>query len=226
MAKKWKYEIGKRTIPLLLRLLASTWKVEEESVDEKVKAILSGEEPAVIAFLHGRMFPIWYRFRGGAFGGVISSSRDGELLSHYLKNRLGYHEILRGSSSRGGREVLEQMVELLESKSCMVTPDGPRGPMGEPKVGGLVAAQRSGRGVLVVNWSSNRSWHFKKSWDQMELPKPFSKIKFRYCIFHTSKKIEKINEKTLNKFKQTLHNPEFFPPSNRVEGNVIPGEVS
>ncbi|MCB0711174.1 MAG: DUF374 domain-containing protein [Ignavibacteriae bacterium] len=223
MVKKWKYEIGKWTIPLLLRLLAFTWKVEDESRGEEVEAILSGEEPAVIAFLHGRMFPIWYRFRGGAFGGVISSSRDGELLSTYLKKVLGYRDILRGSSSRGGREVLEQMVELLEGKSCLITPDGPRGPMGEPKVGGLVASQRSGRGVLVVNWSSNRNWRFK-SWDQMELPKPFSRIKFRYCIFENFNTNKEISKENLNAFKQALFNPELFSPSAHPQGKVVSGE--
>jgi lysophospholipid acyltransferase (LPLAT)-like uncharacterized protein len=165
-----------------LRALASTWRVQEEVPDDCM-SILKGEEPAVIVFWHGGMLPVWFRFRNRNYSALVSGSRDGEILSNYLQRSLGYTTI-RGSSSRGGSEALAEIVEALCTRSCLITPDGPRGPVHEAKAGALIAAQRSGRKVLVAGWSSSSSWRFR-SWDSMRVPRPFARIKFRYCIFDT-----------------------------------------
>ncbi len=202
MMRKWRYRIGRLVLPGVMRLLSATWKIEEEGREE-VESVLSGEEPAVIAFLHGRMFPVWYRFRGGRFGAVVSGSRDGELLTRYLKKGLKYISVLRGSSSRGGSEVLEEMVRLLAHTSCLITPDGPRGPAGEPKVGALLAARRSGRRVVVVTWKAERSRRFK-TWDRMEIPRPFSRIKFRYCTIKNHPQKGQIKQEELVELQKLL----------------------
>jgi lysophospholipid acyltransferase (LPLAT)-like uncharacterized protein len=164
----------------VLRTLASTWRVEEE-VPEDCRSILEGEVPAVICFWHGGMLPVWYRFRNRGYSALISGSRDGENLSNYLERSLGFTTI-RGSSSRGGSEALAEIVEALRTRSCLITPDGPRGPAHEAKAGALIAAYRSGRQVLLAGWSSSRNWRFN-SWDSMCVPQPFARINFRYCIF-------------------------------------------
>ena len=45
-----------------LGLLASTWRFREE-IPEDCVAAAEGREPVVIAFWHGSMLPVWYRFR-------------------------------------------------------------------------------------------------------------------------------------------------------------------
>ena len=203
MRRTVRYAIGKFLLPRLLLLLSRTWRIEEEG-GEEIPDILSGKEPAVIAFLHGRMIPVWYRFRGGNFGAVVSGSRDGELLTRFLERQLGYRYVLRGSSSRGGGEVLREMIALLEQRSCLITPDGPRGPSGEPKPGALIAALRSGRRGLTVNWSADRSWVLE-TWDQLEVPKPFSKIKFRYCIINLIQNISRTTSQKPPKTDNSLN---------------------
>lgn len=168
-----------------LRLLSATWRYREE-IPPECRPILEGREIAVVAFWHGRMLPVWYRFRGGSFAALVSGSRDGELLAGYLLRGLGYPQVIRGSSSRGGSEALAAIVEVLEERSCLITPDGPRGPAGEAKAGALVAAARAGRRVMAVGWRCRRSWRVR-SWDRMEIPYPFSKVYIRYCIFDAVK---------------------------------------
>ncbi len=164
-----------------LRLLSATWRYRED-VPPECRGIVDGNETAAIAFWHGRMLPVWHRFRAHKGAALVSGSRDGELLAGYLRQGLGYREVIRGSSSRGGSEALAAMVAALEHRSCLITPDGPRGPAREAKAGALVAAARAGRRVLAVGWNCRRAWRLR-SWDGMEIPYPFSIINFRYCIF-------------------------------------------
>jgi hypothetical protein len=163
---------------LLLRGLAITWRVREEIPDD-CRAILDGREIALVAFWHGKMLPVWYRFRRGRRVALISASGDGEILANYLHRSLGY-SVIRGSSSRGGKEALEALVSALGSQTCLITPDGPQGPPRQAKAGVLVASARSGRPVLLVGWRATRSWH-ARSWDSMEVPYPFARLDFRYC---------------------------------------------
>ncbi|MCE2502580.1 MAG: DUF374 domain-containing protein [Chlorobi bacterium] len=197
MKKGWKYYVSKTVLSVALKLLSTTWRFREGNADE-VESVLAGREPAVIAFLHGKMVPVWYRFRGGAFAAIVSASHDGELLTHYLKRRLGYHMVVRGSSSEGGSKALFEIIRLLEYQSCLITPDGPRGPLGEPKAGAMIAAQRAGRRVIVINWKAKKTWDFD-TWDHMSIPYPFSHINIRYCTLNSTTRTLQLFRELLNK---------------------------
>lgn len=168
------------SILLLYRLIAPTWRIVEEGPGEEDGAILEGAEPASILFAHGKMFPLWYHLRRTGGVPVTSRSRDGERLAWVLMRGLGYERIIRGSSSSGGRGVLVELVGTLSERSTLVTPDGPRGPRNEPKAGGIVAASRSRRRILVVTWHATRSIRLD-TWDRMEIPFPYAKVYVRYC---------------------------------------------
>jgi lysophospholipid acyltransferase (LPLAT)-like uncharacterized protein len=182
---------------LLLRCVSATWRYRE-SVPEDVRPLLEGSEPVIIAFWHGKMLPVWYRFRGQGLSALVSGSRDGELLAGYLERSLAYREVIRGSSSKGGRESLSQMVLMLGERSILVTPDGPRGPARHGKPGAMVAAMRSGRPLLMAGWSCRHGITLS-SWDSMEIPYPFSVINIRYCIFDLQPTITSGREGAINR---------------------------
>jgi len=151
----------------LLDLFSITWRIE-----------LIGEfpkTPSVIAFWHGTMMPVWRFFRNRKFCGVVSLSRDGEILSQLLE-KWGY-SLARGSSSKHGNEVLNIIVNQLENSSVMLTPDGPRGPAKMFKAGAAVAAMRSNKPLYLVKPEFSFNYVFKRSWDNFSLPLPFAKIK-------------------------------------------------
>lgn len=166
-----------------LRALAATWRIREE-VPPDCAGMVTGGEPCVVAFWHGMMIPVWYRFRGGSVA-VVSGSADGELLADYLTRGLRYATVIRGSSSRGGGEALAAMVEALKRRRVLITPDGPRGPLHQAKPGALVAALRSSRPVLCCSWNASRAFVLG-SWDGMLIPYPFARVEFRYCKFKIS----------------------------------------
>ncbi|MEW6138255.1 MAG: lysophospholipid acyltransferase family protein [Thermodesulfobacteriota bacterium] len=133
------------------------------------------KRPFTCACFHGTMlFPVYYCRR---YPGVVMVSRswDGELIDRSLR-RMGY-DTTRGSSSKGGKEALQEMIEIIkERKYCSgLAVDAPRGPSRKVKIGTVLLARETEQPVMgLVSWST-RQIQFN-SWDRMILPLPFSTI--------------------------------------------------
>ena len=151
---------------ILIRILASTWRI---TLRGKLPA-----QPAVIAFWHGGMLPVWKYFSRSRPVGVTSQSKDGDILAALLES--WNYTVLRGSSSKGGSEVLQQMVEHAQQHYVLVTPDGPRGPALQFKPGAVVCAQRAEVPVCVIRVECSRAKHLHKSWDNFMIPLPFAEV--------------------------------------------------
>jgi lysophospholipid acyltransferase (LPLAT)-like uncharacterized protein len=149
--------------------------------EEHIIRALEANQKVIIAILHQRMFGvIGYAKRFGryALGAIISQSRDGDMIAQVVA-RLKFHPI-RGSSSRGGMEALDALVDYLrDNRAAVHAVDGPRGPKGAVKPGIVRIAQRSGAVIYPVYISTNRAWVLK-SWDRFLIPKPFSRILIRW----------------------------------------------
>jgi lysophospholipid acyltransferase (LPLAT)-like uncharacterized protein len=162
MKIKFKYKIAL----IILNALSKTWRIK-----------INGQEPkdsAVIAFWHGFMLPVWKYFSKYEPVAVVSRSQDGEMLSQLLI-KWGY-DLIRGSSSHGGKEVLDEITDISKDKIVLITPDGPRGPIYNFKPGAIIASQRSGSELFLCNVEIKYKYSFKKSWDNFSLPLLFSKI--------------------------------------------------
>jgi lysophospholipid acyltransferase (LPLAT)-like uncharacterized protein len=133
------------------------------------------KRPFACACFHGTMlFPVYYCRR---YPGVVMVSRswDGEVIDRSIR-RMGY-DTTRGSSSRGGKEALWEMIDIInDRKYCSgLAVDAPRGPSRQVKIGIVVVAKETGQPVVpMVSWAT-RQIQFK-SWDSMILPLPFSTI--------------------------------------------------
>ncbi|MFP4527356.1 MAG: lysophospholipid acyltransferase family protein [Candidatus Kapaibacterium sp.] len=150
----------------LLKLLARTWRI---SAHGNLPA-----RPAIVVFWHGKMLPVWRYFASTDAWALVSPSRDGELLSRLLES--WDYNLSRGSSSKKGKEALEKIIENATRGYTLITPDGPRGPKEEFKAGAAVAAQKTGVAIWLCGVEISRKKVFDKSWDDFELPLPFSKI--------------------------------------------------
>jgi lysophospholipid acyltransferase (LPLAT)-like uncharacterized protein len=160
----------------LIRLYLLFIKLHVENEDMIIHHLNKGGK-AIVALWHQRFFMvIRYAKKFGIYepSAIISRSRDGELIAR-LAQSLGFRPI-RGSSSQGGKEAMEAIVEDLSSHACAVhAVDGPRGPKGLIKPGLIRIAQLSGVPVIPVYISCSRAWKLR-SWDQFLIPKPFSRI--------------------------------------------------
>ncbi len=170
-------------IPLAHNLIRAYLGMIRQTIigEEHIMRALEDDQKVVIAILHQRMFGVIdYAKRFGRFSlaAIISQSRDGDMIAEVV-TRLHFHPI-RGSSSKGGKEALEAIVEYLADHPAAVhAVDGPRGPKGIVKTGIIRIAQRSGALIYPVFISTNRAW-ILKSWDHFLIPKPFSRVMIRW----------------------------------------------
>ncbi len=162
-------------LPALLKTLVATLKI-------KVRGDIpadAGETGGVIAcFWHGTMVNGWLLmqrlFPRKNIAAVVSLSRDGEILAATLE-RLGFR-LIRGSSSRGGEGVKQQMLDTIAGNGIVaITPDGPRGPIHRFKYGTLRLASQHHIPLLFADIRCSRSRKLK-SWDGFEIPAPFSRV--------------------------------------------------
>ena len=105
---------------------------------------------------------------------LISSSKDGDILEEVLKRFDNFG--IRGSSNKDGVKGLKQIFKFIKMGfSIGIAVDGPKGPIYEPKSGALHIAMKTGLPIIPIGGYTNKKWIFKKSWDNFELPKFFSK---------------------------------------------------
>ncbi len=185
-------------LSIVIRLLARTWTIRVHG------RLPTG--PSIVAFWHGEMLPVWFAFRALRPVALVSSSKDGSLLSRLLQD-WGYGVVL-GSSSKGGKEALEQLVHEASSRVVLITPDGPRGPAHQAKPGAVVAAQRAGVPLILVRMKASRSRTFERSWDKFQLPKLFASIDL-YVDQHWTIPLDasrEFVESSINEMNERMHN--------------------
>ncbi len=164
-----------RLVWALLWLLGSTWRFEEiaeECVTPLVGGAGAGAE--IFCFWHQCVLPcaIYYRRTHGTI--LISRSFDGELITRIL-GLFGFRAV-RGSSSRGAREGLLGLKDVIESgRPAIFTADGPRGPIYQTKMGPIKLAQMTGARIGAFHLEPESAWTMR-SWDRFLVPKPFTRI--------------------------------------------------
>ncbi len=105
---------------------------------------------------------------------LVSGSKDGELLFRVL-NKWSYN-VQRGSSTKGGKDALESLVQLAaENYSIAITPDGPGGPVRKMKPGAVVVAKKAQIPLVLVGIGIEKKRKLK-SWDSFEVPRFFSRV--------------------------------------------------
>lgn len=143
----------------------------------------------------------WSLFRNKKSFALVSQSKDGEILTALLKK--WNYKVSRGSSSKGGKEALKDLIEAGNNGcSIVITPDGPRGPAGQIKNGALIVSNESNIPVIPVRIIYSSKKILMKSWDKFQIPYPFSKCE---VIFGNEYYYpEYLDEVKLTEFKNKL----------------------
>ncbi len=162
----------------LVKLLSATYRVR--IVDpENETGILKSKKRLVYASWHQRFFPgITFFSTRKPIAIIISKSRDGEMAARAV-DILGWHSV-RGSSSKGGKEALDEIKTLGSSQHKVGhIVDGPQGPFGVIKPGLIRIAQYADLPIVPTITSGQNRWEFN-SWDRFLVPKPFSRVIIRF----------------------------------------------
>ncbi len=164
--------------------------------------------PVVLASWHQRFFcgfflPRMYKLTVPI---MISRSQDGDFIAGVVKDS-GFFPV-RGSSSRGGKEALREMVNAIMQYGIGAhIIDGPTGPPRVVKAGLLAMAQRTGGMICPVYVVCEKYWIFN-SWDRFMVPKPFSRV-----LVHFPEELETV--------PAYLDGPDFEVCRKRIEDRMI-----
>ncbi len=159
-------------IYLVIRALYATMRVRTVGAEIPQEFYRRGEG-LIHAFWHGRMIISPFAYHGPGGHVLISIHGDGELIAKVMQ--LFGFQLVRGSSTKGGREAIQEMLQLArQNRDLIITPDGPRGPVHAVKPGVAQLARRSGLAVIPYAFAVSRGKVFR-SWDRFLLPYPFSR---------------------------------------------------
>jgi lysophospholipid acyltransferase (LPLAT)-like uncharacterized protein len=157
----------------LVQLLGSTLRWKTEGLEHFDAIVAAGHQP-VMAFWHGRILPATYYYRRRGIVAITSENFDGEWIAGIIE-RFGYGTA-RGSTSRGGRRALLQLVrDMAAGRPAGFTLDGPRGPARVAQPGAVWLAKATGNPVLPFHLEASHHWTMN-SWDRTQIPKPFSTV--------------------------------------------------
>lgn len=164
--------------PFLIRAVGRTLRFIVEGQEHWDEAARAGRLP-IHTFWHDRIFAGTYFFRDRRIVIMTSQSFDGEYIARFIQ-RMGFGAV-RGSSTRGGVGALVELTRLVR-RGCPAgfSIDGPRGPRHVAKMGALLLAKKTGQPVLPFGVNAERFWSLK-SWDRMQIPKPFSRVRVRFA---------------------------------------------
>ncbi len=152
-------------------------KVEQKGYENIEELINSGK--FIFAVWHSRLLLPGYLYKNMGGTVLISNSADGEMVAQMV--RYQGNKTVRGSTSRGGRAALSEMVRKLKDKesSGAIIPDGPKGPANKVQPGIIFLAKKTGFPIIPMSYSAK---HFKVfgSWDRFILPWPATRCKIIY----------------------------------------------
>ncbi len=111
------------------------------------------------------------------YSAFVSESRDGD----WLASAIEYFP--NGFTVRVPKDnkhvSVKSLIKILQISNMVgaITPDGPRGPKYGIKPGVILIARAAKANLTVFTWSASRTWSLP-TWDDMLIPKPFSRIIF------------------------------------------------
>jgi hypothetical protein len=123
---------------------------------------------------HRELFAgIWFWRKRGIVA-MASQNFDGEYVARIIRWH-GYGAA-RGSSSRGAGRALVEMIRCHRAgRDTVLTIDGPRGPRFVAKRGAVILSRATGATILCFHIAVKRAYVFRKSWDQTQIPYPFTR---------------------------------------------------
>jgi lysophospholipid acyltransferase (LPLAT)-like uncharacterized protein len=155
----------------LLATLGATYRYRVEGNEHLLAAETLGHP--IHAFWHGRILPGTVYFKRRGIVVITSENFDGEWIARII-TKFGYGTA-RGSSSRGARKALLQLVRDVQERPVAFTLDGPRGPARVAQPGAVWLAKVTGKPIIPFHLEADRHWTLE-SWDRTQIPKPFARI--------------------------------------------------
>ncbi len=189
---------------LFYRALSLTWRIEVRETPE-LKGLLRQRQTFAVAHWHGDELGILHLLKRYHIVCMISQSADGSIMAQAAKF-LGA-EVVRGSSSRGSTAGLRALIQSSRrGRRPSLAVDGPKGPIYKVKPGIFEISRLLSLPIFPISVSTDRAWHFKKSWNKTFLPKPFARVIVQWgkALEPTSKQMDPRDPDLAQRLEQAL----------------------
>jgi len=156
----------------LLKLIGMTLRFQVTNPEFEEEIISAGKQP-IYTFWHDRMLAGTYFFQNRGIIVMSSQTFDSEYTARCIQ-RFGFG-IVKGSSTRGAVKGLVGMIRAMKNGApAAFSVDGPKGPRYVAKSGPVLLAKKTGNPILPFVVECRSFWRLK-SWDQLQIPKPFTR---------------------------------------------------
>jgi lysophospholipid acyltransferase (LPLAT)-like uncharacterized protein len=150
-------------------------------VNDPRPALRQAGKPYAYALLHAHQVAAVLLNDEPRMAAMVSRSADGDLLVPSLRVRRV--QPVRGSSRRddrdkGGRAALAELIGRTQAGiPALLAVDGPRGPRNMVHRGVVHLALAASAVVLPVVVLPSQRWILRRTWDRLQVPRPFSHIR-------------------------------------------------
>lgn len=166
---------------VFIRLYSATFRFRVEGEETWIEHLDDGGR-VLLATWHQQFFAAIHHFKTYSDfepSLMISRSADGELVAGVAR-RTGWYPV-RGSSSSGGREALQEMIERMQTTGLGAhIVDGPKGPAGRVKSGLVRLAHGAGAVIVPFYLTADHCW-YANSWDRFMIPKPGARVTLHFA---------------------------------------------
>lgn len=160
-------------VAIAMKILFSTCRKEARGTTF-LRNVLDEHARVIVAVWHESMALAAHHYRNTGYHTLTSYSYDGEMAARVIAP-FGLLAV-RGSSSRGGSDALDDLARALEHVQAVgFTLDGPRGPRRVAKPGIAILAARTQTHIIPHAFTVHPAWRLN-SWDRLPIPKPFARI--------------------------------------------------
>lgn len=185
-------------IYIYIRLCIATMKWEINLPDGQDEKVYKKYRGALFAVWHNRLiYGIKLLSLYPPVKVLASPHSDGKIISKVV-NLHGF-EVVQGSTYRGATGALRAILHELKSGcNIVITPDGPRGPVGEINSAMVRIANKYDRPLIAISIEIDKCFRLN-SWDRMMVPKLFSKAAINFSPPLELTGDEEIDKVTLKK---------------------------
>jgi len=153
-------------------------------IDDPRPALRAEGRGYIYALLHAHQLSALVVNDDRRMAAMVSQSVDGDRLVPILRARRVV--AVRGSTrsrgrDKGGRSALAQLATLLRGGvPALLAVDGPLGPRNHVHRGVIELAQDTSAAILPVVVVPSRRWILPRTWDRLQIPKPFSTLRLAF----------------------------------------------
>jgi len=158
----------------VIRFARHLWRFRFDEPEPISTLAWQGRGRMIVVFWHRHLMILQCAYRGWPFCVACGEHRDGEFSASVME-RSGFLAV-RGSRTRGAVKLLRNLVAAVQDGwSCVITPEGSRGPRYSVQPGVFLLARRTGVPVYPIGVAVDRAWELN-TWDAFVVPKPGARI--------------------------------------------------